>query len=420
MTEPPLTTENRHPPDAGAGVSLPNTDDRFRGRLGPLLLLAFVFFVNFMARIVLAPLLPAIERDLGLSHAQSGLLFFTLSAGYCTTLLCSGFVSARLTHRRTIILSMTCLGGALIAAALSPNAGVLRIGLLAAGMAAGLYLPSAMSAIMGFLPTRHWGKGIAVHEAAPNLSFVLAPLACEALLAVVPWSAVLAVFGVAAFAAAAAFAVWGRFGDFRGQAPDLRSVRAILARRTYWLLFIVFGLAIGASLGVYAILPVVLVSGHGIEREQANTILALSRIPGVLVAFGSGWFTDRFGPRRTMTTVLLLNGLLTIGLGVIPMPWLLLPVCVQPALSVCFFPAGFSAIGLSVAANARNLAISLTTPMAFIIGAGVVPSIIGLASDLWSFSGGLFVTGGLVMLGAALSARLRLTSGDEIPTRTDR
>ena len=364
-----------------------------------------------MGRIVLAPLLPAIERDLHISHAQSGFLFFTLSAGYCVALLGSGLVSSRLTHRWTIILSMTGLGAALLATAAGSHLGLVRLGLIAAGLAAGLYLPSAMAAIMDFLPTRHWGKGIAIHEAAPNLSFVLAPFVCEALLAVLsPGPPPSAPSGLPAWAAAAAFAVWGRFGEFRGEAPDFRAVRTILAGRAYWILMLVFGLGIGASLGIYAVLPIVLVDGHGLEREQANTILALSRIPGVAVAFVSGWFSDRFGPKRTMTTVLLLNGCLTIALAVLPMPWLLVPVCIQPALSVCFFPAGFSAIGLSVPANARNLAVALTTPAAFIIGAGVVPSLIGFAGDVWSFSGGLVVTGVLVLLGSFLASRLRTTS----------
>ena len=187
-------------------------------------------------------------------------------------------------------------------------------------------------------------------------------------------------------------------------------MRTILAGRAYWILMLVFGLGIGASLGIYAVLPIVLVDGHGLGREQANTILALSRIPGVAVAFVSGWFSDRFGPKRTMTTVLLLNGCLTIALAVLPMPWLLVPVCIQPALSVCFFPAGFSAIGLSVPPHARNLAVALTTPAAFIIGAGVVPTLIGFAGDVWSFSAGLVVTGLLVLLGSFLASRLRTTS----------
>jgi MFS transporter, NNP family, nitrate/nitrite transporter len=383
-------------------------EEPFRSRLGPLCLLSFVFFVNFMGRIILAPLLPAIERDLHISHAQSGLLFFTLSGGYCLALLGSGFVSSRLTHRRTIILSMTGLGAALLATAAGSGLWFIRLGLLVVGMAAGLYLPSALAAIMGFLPTRHWGKAIAIHEAAPNLAFVLVPFLCEALLAIVSWNSALSACGAAAWAAAAAFAVWGRFGESRGQAPELSSVREIVGRRSYWLLVLVFGLGIGASLGIYAILPLVLVNGHGLERELANTILALSRIPGVAAAFVAGWFSDRFGPKRTMTTVLLLNGCLTIVMAVLPMPWVLLPICIQPALSVCFFPAGFSAIGLSVPETSRNLAIALSTPVAFIIGAGVVPSIVGLAGDVWSFAGGLIVTGVLVLFGALLASWLGL------------
>jgi len=396
----PAPSESRIPPSHPA-------DAPFRAHLGPLLLLAFVFFVNFMGRIILAPLLPAIERGLNISHTQSGFLFFMLSAGYCLALLTSGLVSSRLTHRRTILLSMAGFGAALLATAAGSGPTFIRLALFVAGMAAGLYLPSGMAAIMSLLPTRDWGKGIAIHEAAPNLSFVLAPFACEALLAIISWDIVLAVFGLAAWAAAAAFARWGRFGEFKGQAPDPRAVGEIIRRGAYWRLTLVFGLAIGASLGIYAILPLVLVDAHGLGREQANTVLALTRIPGVAAAFVAGWLSDRFGPKRTMTTVLLLNGLLTMALAVLPMPWILVPICIQPALSVCFFPAGFSMIGLSVPESSRNLAIALTTPVAFMVGAGIVPAIVGIAGDVWSFAGGLVVTGGLVLLGALLASRLR-------------
>ena len=52
--------------------------ESFRSSLGRLLLLTLLFFVNFMARIVQAPLLPAIEKDLGITHAEAGSLFFIL------------------------------------------------------------------------------------------------------------------------------------------------------------------------------------------------------------------------------------------------------------------------------------------------------------------------------------------------------
>jgi hypothetical protein len=44
----------------------------FWPELGPVVFLAVIFFINFIARIILAPLLPAIERELEISHAQSG------------------------------------------------------------------------------------------------------------------------------------------------------------------------------------------------------------------------------------------------------------------------------------------------------------------------------------------------------------
>ncbi|MFO8091006.1 MAG: hypothetical protein R6U13_14295, partial [Desulfatiglandaceae bacterium] len=68
-----------------------------------LLLMTSLFYVNFMARISLAPLLPAIEQDLGFSHGESGALFLLVSAGYFITVIFSGCVSARVKHRGTIV-----------------------------------------------------------------------------------------------------------------------------------------------------------------------------------------------------------------------------------------------------------------------------------------------------------------------------
>ena len=77
-----------------------NTQDErvpsFGSQLGPLLFLTAIFFLNFISRIILAPLMPAIEKDLGISHGEAGSLFLLISAGYFTALLGSGFFSSRL------------------------------------------------------------------------------------------------------------------------------------------------------------------------------------------------------------------------------------------------------------------------------------------------------------------------------------
>jgi NNP family nitrate/nitrite transporter-like MFS transporter len=390
----------------GSDVAATDDEESFRSSLRQLFLLTLLFFMSFMARIVQAPLMPAIEKDLQITHAEAGSLFFIISVGYFITLMGSGFVSARITHRWTMVLSIACTGMALLATAASESLWELRAGLFLTGLCAGLYLPSAIAAITGFVSPRHWGKAIAIHEVAPNLAFVLAPLFAEALLALYSWKAVLAILGAGAILSCAIFLRFRRVGAFAGEAPNLGSIGALGRQSSYWLMILLFGFGISGSLGIYTMLPLFLVSAHGLERDFANTLLAVSRIPGVLAAFGSGWFTDRIGPQGTIFIILALNGLLTMALGVAPTAWLPYIVFIQPALAVCFFPAGFAAISLMAPAGARNIAVSMVTPFGFMIGAGAVPALIGWTSTLHSFSAGFLLVGGLIVAGGLVSRML--------------
>ena len=391
---------------AGGDAAALTDGESFRSSLGRLFLLTLLFFMNFMARIVQAPLMPAIEKDLRITHAEAGSLFFILSVGYCITLMGSGFVSARITHRRTMALSIAGTGMALLATAASESLGGVRAGLFLTGLCSGLYLPSAIAAITGFVSPRHWGKAIAIHEMAPNLAYVLTPLFAEALLSFYPWKIVLVILGAGAILFGAVFLRFCRFGAFTGEAPNLRSIGALCRQPSYWLMILLFGLGISGSLGIYIMLPLFLVSAHGLERAFANTLLACSRIPSVLAGFGSGWLTDRIGPKRTMILVFSLNGLLTMIMGVAPTAWLPYLVSIQPALAACFFPAGFAAISLMAPAGARNIAVSMVTSFAFMIGAGAVPALIGWASTLHSFSAGFLLVGGLIVAGGLTSKML--------------
>ena len=77
----------------------------FRTYVPFLIYLSAICYLSFIARIFLAPLLPTIESDLNIGHAEAGSFFFFISAGYVPGLLGSGYVSSRLTHRWTVILS---------------------------------------------------------------------------------------------------------------------------------------------------------------------------------------------------------------------------------------------------------------------------------------------------------------------------
>jgi len=401
---------------AGSDQRQSGNGGSFRTQVDSILLLTGIFFLNFLARIILAPLLPTIENDLGVGHGEAGSLFLLISIGYFISLLCSGFVASRLMHNRTIILSATAIGVALLAISFSKGLWGIRLGLLALGMAAGLYIPSGISTITSLVSSNQWGKALAIHELAPNLSAVAAPLISEGLLQWFSWRGILALMGGASVIFGVIFARFGKGGEFAGEAPSVTSFRTLLLKPAFWIMVALFSLGIGASLGVYAMLPLYLVTERGIDRYWANTLVALSRVSGLGMAFLAGWATDRFGPRRIMAAVFLSSGIMTVLLSVATGNWLVIIVFLQPMLAVCFFPAGLAALSCLGPSSYRNVAISLTIPFAFLLGAGAIPTSIGIIGDAGSFPWGFALVGGLIVVGFVLALSLKLPEDYECPT----
>jgi NNP family nitrate/nitrite transporter-like MFS transporter len=367
-----------------------------------------------MARIILAPLMPTVEKDLSIGHGEAGSLFLLISVGFFPVLLGSGYFSSRLTHRKTIILSATALGIALLGVSFSNSLWGIRLGLIFLGMGAGLYLPSGIATLTSMVASRHWGKALAIHELAPNLSFVVAPVVAEVFLGWFSWRGVIAFLGGASLLVGMVFTRFGKGGEFPGEAPSLRSFKALLADSNFRILVLLFCLAVSASMGIFAMLPLYLVTERAMGQNQANTLIALSRISGLGMAFISGWAVDRLGPRRTLTGIFLLTGLATVLLGIVHGYWMVVIIFIQPALAVCFFPAGFSALALIGPPATRNLGVSLSIPIAFLFGAGAVPIGIGIAGDAGSFSLGIIVVGVVIFTGLIFSMRLRFPSEKEI------
>jgi NNP family nitrate/nitrite transporter-like MFS transporter len=177
---------------------------------------------------------------------------------------------------------------------------------------------------------------------------------------------------------------------------------------------ILFSLGISSTLGIYTMLPLYLVTDHGMDRNWANTLIALSRIGGVGMALAGGWATDRFGPQRILRIVFVLTGMMTLFIGLAPQTWIAVAVFLQPIMAVCFFPAGFAALSQVSSPSERNLTVSLTIPMAFLIGGGATPALIGFIGDVHSFGWGIAMVGGLIMTGTIFAGFIKLQEQDQI------
>ena len=375
--------------------------------LPALLMLATIFFFNFLSRIILGPLLPAIENDLGIDHSQSGGLFFFISVGYCLGLAGSGFISSIINHRRTIFFSCLMLGGTLLLIASGTSLFVTSAALFLLGLTTGIYLPSGVATISTCVDARDWGKAFAVHETAPALAFVVAPLFAIGILQWFSWRIAMGILGVAALGAGCLFCLRFKGGQVAGVAPHPRAIQALFVQPAFWIMVVLFCLAISSTIGIYSMLPLYLVTERGFSPSEANSLVSLSRIPTIATVFLAGPIIDRLGARTTMVLIFIFTGSMTVMLGMASNAWISSAVFLQPLLAQCFYPAGFFMLSAISSPQSRNIAVSLAVPFGFLAGGGLVPSVIGMLADARMFSLGIIIVGVMIFMGCFVSLLLR-------------
>lgn len=385
----------------------------FRARIGMTLSLSWLFYLGFVTRVIFAPLMPAIEEDLGLGHAQAGSLFLMISAGYLMAPLCSGLISARIKHRGTLNLSAWMVGLALVPFLIVDSIWPLRLLLMTIGLAAGIHLPSAIATLTGEIRKADWGKALSVHQAAPPLSFISAPLIAAVLLNWFSWRIVLVILAGLAILSALVYTFAGRGGDFPGRLPGPSNVRFILSQPSFYIMVLLFAMAMGGNAGIYAMLPLFLVNEHGMDLNRANTLIGLSQISGLLMVFLAGWMTDRVGQKTAMAGFLLLAGLLTLGIGLLNGIPLLIVIFIQPALVSAFFPGAFAAMSRIAPPALRSVTNALGPPSAFLVGGGLLPALIGYFGETYTFSAGIMLAGFFMLGGPLLVLFLKLGRYDD-------
>ncbi|TVQ41148.1 MAG: MFS transporter [Spirochaetaceae bacterium] len=376
--------------------------ERFDAR--PILLLVSVVFLTFVPRMLLAPLLLRIEASFGLTRAQAGGLFFTMSGPYSAAMLASGFVAARLTHRGTIVLSLLIVGLSLLLLSIATTAAWLRVALASLGVGAGLYAPSGIATLTGVAHARHWGKALAMHELGPILGFFSAPLLAVLAVRFATWRALFAALGVVCLLFGFFYGRVASGGRFAGAAPKLSHVTLIWSQGAFWVVALLFILAVGLEVGVYSMLPAFLVAERAMSETLANSLVALSRLTALVLVFSSGVLADRFGARLLIAVVCTAAGVATVLIGITRGALLVLVVVLQPMLVSAFFPAGFIALAGVAPAERRNLVISMVLPLAYLFGGGIVPAGIGYLSAHGHFSAG-FVIVGMLMITSMLLLR---------------
>jgi NNP family nitrate/nitrite transporter-like MFS transporter len=372
--------------------------DAPRDQLNPIFFLTAIFFLSMLSRLGMAPLLPAIEIELGMGHAQAGGLFLFISAGYCTGLFGSIFLTPRFSHRSLIVLSGLSVGICLLLAAVSQGLLLLRLGLMVLGLAGGIYLPSGVATLTALVRKADWGKVLGFHQLAPNLAYVTAPLAAEAVLAWRSWRMVLVLYGAASLLLSLGYACWGRGSAGRSDPAQMISLGTVVRQPAIWLITFLFVMGMGLNQGVFAVMPLYLNFERGLDHGWSNTILAISRVAAFAIPLAGGWLADRYGVRRVMFTTLLCAVAGTFATVWLTNPWLWLALILQACASVSIFPLCFTMISQMTPPQTRAVAVSVVVPVAHLLGAGMVPLGIGMLAEAGRFDLGFIALATLTAL----------------------
>jgi len=373
--------------------------------LGFLFLLWSLWFLNFSGRIILSPVLPLIEDEFMVTHARATSIFMFQSIGYSAALILSGFYSGRVGFKRSIVFSFTMLACICLCIPFVRAFSVFYLIVFVVGFSGGIYLPAIMPLIREHFAERDWGKTISIYDSAASFSIFIIPFIVLFLLRYFHWRGIFSILGVALLMIATLFSLKGE--ELKINEPHKTVFKGIMTSKSFWVMVSITMVAMGANMGIYYILPLYLTKELSLSIGYANTLLGISRLGGVGVAILCGFLVDRFSLRKIMFIMMIISGILTILLGVVPTAIIGIILFLQAVFITGIFPIGFVCMARLFDRETMSMAVGIMVPLTALFGTGLIPYLLGLSGDLLSFRFGIIALGVSLTLISRLVLLLR-------------
>ena len=377
-----------------------------RGRaLSFLFFLWFIWFVNFSIRIVFAPILPLVEDEFMVNHAQAISIFIFLSAGYGVAVIVSGFFSGKFGYKKSIILSLFLLSLIAFLIPFVHKFFMLYLFAFVLGFSVGFYLPSAIPLITEYYSEKDWGKAIAIHDTGASSAIFATPFVALFLLQFFPWRGIFVVFGCIYVVCSIVFCFVST--EVKITNPPKAVFSDLIKIKSLWLMAIIWVFGAGANLGIYSIVPLYLTKELQLNIGYANTILGVSRLGAVAVAIACGFLIDRFNLRKVMFLVMIIAGVFTVFMGLVSVRYIGIVLFLQAFFVTAFFPVGLVAMAKTFNREMRSLATGIILAISIVFGGGIIPYFLGVSGDLYSFRVGITILGIFVALSSTLIFHLK-------------
>jgi NNP family nitrate/nitrite transporter-like MFS transporter len=337
----------------------------------PTLLAAFLYFdLAFMVWVILGPLGVQIANDLGLTHAQKGLMVATPVLAGALLRFVMGLLVDHLKPKMTGAIGQVIVMIALFVAWQHgihnfEQTLILGIFLGVAGASFAVALPLASR----WYPPEHQGTALGI-AGAGNSGTALAALFAPGLAAAFGWGNV---FGMALIPLSIVFVLYLILAKDAPECPPPKALadyfRVLKDRDAWWFMFF-YSVTFGGFVGLASSLTIYFNTQYGLDAKVAGYFTAACVFAGSLVRPIGGAVADRVGGIKSLTVMYvfaaLFLGIVSLGL---PEAWMALIVFVLAML----------ALGMG------NGAVFQLVPQRFRKEIGVMTGLVGMAGGIGGF-----------------------------------
>ncbi|KAA9165590.1 MFS transporter [Amycolatopsis acidicola] len=365
-------------------------------RLAPVLVLAVGTFAMGTDSFVLAGILPQLASGLRVSEASAGQVVTAFALTYAVTAPFLAAATGKVRRKTLLTFGLSLFIAANLASIAATGLPFLLLARIAAALGAALFTPTASAAAVALAGAERRGLALSIILGGLAVGTVFGVPAGTALGQHFGWQASLLFIAAVALVALAALLVTLPTLPLP-PVVRLRDRLALLVDRRVLGIVAVTTLASAAGIIVYTYLARILLDTAGISGSALTAALLAWGIGGSTGAFGSGWLTDRHGPRRTLVLAIGILALSLLGLGFAPTAGL-----TPPLMAV----TGAAAWSVATPNNHRLTGLAPESP-SVVISAN--SSGIYLGQALGAAAGGLVLTAGggaevLCVAGATVAA----------------
>ena len=298
--------------------------DQWGGKVA--LFFTYTHFSHDLAAGLLTALLPFIREDFKLNYLQAGFLVSAYALTSGLSQLLGGWVSDRIGSKKAMAIGLGGVGISALVMSLAPSYTAIVVVLIAMGILAGFYHPSAIATVSNMFESKKTGRAVAMHGIGGSLGFGIGPIFCALIASRLNWHFAFLIMGIPSIVAAVLVITRLKmpkpFAPNKGAANKSEKKEAANVWQVFKPAIGIIAISVAMALisgPVISFAPLFLIDVYHISNAAGTMWMTMIRMGSLVGSLMGGWLSDKFGRRNTILVILTVFGPLAFALAKIPM-----------------------------------------------------------------------------------------------------